>query len=139
MTDEFRNDHDGLTQLGAQTREPSTKLEAFPAPPNLTHVTMRTEEWTSLCPVTGQPDFCHLTVEYEPYDRCLESKSFKLYVWSWRNRAAFVERIAEEVAGDIFDALDPHRVTVTVVQAIRGGVGITAEATRLRVALPDPD
>jgi 7-cyano-7-deazaguanine reductase len=124
-------DDNGLTILGKTVREPVRKLETFPAPKYVTEVTMETNEWTSMCPVTGQPDFCSLKIIYLPRECCLESKALKLYVWSFRDAAMFVETIADTVAADLVKALEPRRVRVEVRQAVRGGIGIVAVAERL--------
>lgn len=118
----------GLTLLGATVRRPTRKLETFPAPKRTTRVTFDAPEWTSLCPVTGQPDFCHVTVSYMPDKLCLESKAFKLYVQSFRSARMFAETIADRLHRDLERALAPLDLTVTVEQKPRGGIGIVAEA-----------
>ena len=102
-------------------------LETFDAPPNCTRVRFTSDELTSLCPLTGQPDFNTIEIDYEPAKRCIESKSLKLYLWSFRDKAAFVEQLASEIAEEVRQAVSPTRVRVTITQHVRGG--IVTEAT----------
>ena len=80
--------------------------------------------------MTGHPDFNTLTSEYEPDELALESKSVKLYVETFRNVAAFCESLAEQIANDVFAAIEPHWVEVKVEQQIRGGLQLTAISRR---------
>jgi 7-cyano-7-deazaguanine reductase len=105
------------------------KAEAFPAP-SVQLVTMTGTEFTSLCPKTGQPDFGTVIIEYQPRDRCIESKSLKYYLWSYRNEGAFCESLAAQIADDVVYAIEPRAVTVRVTQNVRGGISIVAEASR---------
>ncbi len=114
--------------LGKSTRTPSRELETFPAPDSVTKVVLESDEVTSLCPVTGQPDWDMVSIEYEPRDLCIESKSLKLYLWSFREEGVFCETFAARIAKDIFDAIKPKSVIVTVTQKPRGGITISAEA-----------
>jgi 7-cyano-7-deazaguanine reductase len=118
-----------LTMLGRKA-EPSKKLEAFPnrAPGRYYLVTLDTEEFTCLCPVTGQPDFARITVSYVPDEKIVESKSYKLYLWSYRNEGAFHEHVVNLILDDLVKALDPHWIRVTGVFNIRGGIAITVES-----------
>ena len=115
--------------LGKEVRAPVRHLETFPAPAGVGRVTLGSDEVTSLCPVTGQPDFATVTIEYAPDGLCLESKSLKLYLWSFREEGLFCEAMAARVAGDVAAACRPKWVTVTVVQKPRGGITITARAS----------
>lgn len=119
-----------LTILGTRTSSPTRQLESFPAPQGISGVKFHTDEFTSLCPVTGQPDFCSVTIEYIPGALCLESKSLKLYLWSFRERGAFTEAIACEIADDIVAAISPQSLTVTVFQQPRGGISLEAKSSR---------
>jgi 7-cyano-7-deazaguanine reductase len=105
------------------------KAEAFPAP-SVQLVTMTATEFTSLCPKTGQPDFGTVIIEYQPRERCIESKSLKYYLWSYRNEGAFCESLAAQIADDVVYAIEPRAVTVRVTQNVRGGISIVAEASR---------
>ena len=129
MTDSqpvFEPQHDGLDLLRSQVREPVEHVETFPAPADLTVVRFSTEEVTSLCPVTGQPDFSGVDLEYGPNGRCIESKSLKLYLWKFRDRQVFAEALAAEIAHEVQDRAEPHWVRVTVRQGARGGISLTA-------------
>jgi 7-cyano-7-deazaguanine reductase len=120
-------DDTGLTVLGHAVRGPVDQLETFPAPASCTRVRFTSDELTSLCPVTGQPDFSTIEIDYEPNLRCVESKSLKLYLWSFRERAAFCEQLAADIAAEVRRAAEPQRVRVTITQQTRGG--IVTEAT----------
>ncbi|NLM46912.1 MAG: NADPH-dependent 7-cyano-7-deazaguanine reductase QueF [Firmicutes bacterium] len=114
--------------LGKVVREPVRKLDVFPKPEGVTHVVMESDEVTSLCPVTGQPDWETVTIEYVPDKLCIESKSLKLYFWSFRQEGLFCEALAAKIANDVGEACKPHSCTVTVRQKPRGGITITATA-----------
>jgi 7-cyano-7-deazaguanine reductase len=116
-----------LTILGGQVRHPVEHLECFDAPPSCTRVRFTTDEVTSMCPITGQPDFSSVEIDYEPAARCVESKSLKLYLWSFRDRPVFAEALAAEIAAEVQRAAAPRRVRVVVTQHVRGG--IVTEAT----------
>lgn len=105
------------------------KASAFPAPA-VDLVTLTGTEFTSVCPKTGQPDFGTVTIEYEPRERCIESRALKYYLWSFREAPAFVEVLAARIADDVVYAVAPRRVTVRVTQNVRGGIAIVAAATR---------
>jgi 7-cyano-7-deazaguanine reductase len=105
------------------------KASAFDAP-DVQSITMEATEFTALCPRTGQPDFGTVTIEYIPADFCIESKSLKYYLWSYRNEGVFCEGIAAQIADDVMYAIRPKAVEVEVTQNIRGGIGIVARAVR---------
>ncbi len=133
MTDNgVASGHEGLTVLGGTVRHPIDHLECFPAPAHVNEVRFSTDEVVSVCPVTGQPDLSSVVVEYWPDERCVESKSLKLYLWSFRDRPVFCEALAAEIAGEFVRAADPHEVTVTVTQRPRGGITTQATAVRSR-------
>jgi 7-cyano-7-deazaguanine reductase len=119
-----------LTVLGATVRHPIDHVECFPAPQHVTSVRFRTDEVQSMCPVTGQPDLSSLVIEYRPHEHCVESKSLKLYLWSFRDRRVFCEALAAEIAGEIMRAAAPHEVRVVVTQQARGGIVTEAVAER---------
>ena len=112
----------------AAAREVLAK-EAFPAP-DVQVVTMEATEFTSICPRSGQPDFGEVSIEYVPDERCLESKALKLYLWAYRNEAAFCETLAAQIADDIVQAIAPKAVRVEVHQSIRGGIRVVSVAGR---------
>lgn len=99
-------------------------LEWFPNPQLETEYMVEIEapEVTCLCPKTGQPDFATIEIVYSPYQRCLESKSLKLYLFSYRNEGIFHEAMTNKVAKDLFDLLDPHWIEVTGKFNPRGGI-----------------
>ncbi len=125
-----RSEDDGLTVLGQTVRHPIDRLECFDAPEHVSVVRFTTHEVMSMCPVTGQPDLSSLVIEYRPDARCIESKSLKLYLWSFRDRKVFCEALAAEIAEEVVRAADPHEVSVTLTQQPRGGIVIEATATR---------
>ena len=102
-------DLEGLTLLGKDAK-PSKELETFPNhhPDRRYIVRLESDEFTCLCPATGQPDFANFTVEYIPNKKILESKSFKLYLWSYRNEGVFHEHVTNTIFDDLVAALDPH-------------------------------
>jgi 7-cyano-7-deazaguanine reductase len=112
----------GLTLLGSQVRGPVEHVESFPAPPHCTKVRFTTDEVASLCPVTGQPDLSSIMIEYVPRERCIESKSLKLYLWSFRDRKVFAEALAVEIATEVRRAVQPASVRVVLTQHARGGI-----------------
>jgi len=104
-------------------------LETFPNPSSRDYeVTFSTKEFTSHCPVTGQPDFAEVTIRYTPARRCLESKALKQYLGSYRNQAVFAEAITNRILDDIVGAIAPKRAVVTGDFAARGGIAIRVEA-----------
>ena len=122
----------GLTKLGSTTKYNYNTplrsiLEAFPNPnPERDYlITFEHPEFTSLCPITGQPDFGTIRVRYVPDEKCVESKSFKLYMGSYRNHGAFMESLTNMIAGDLIAVLAPRRMTVEGIFNVRGGTGIS--------------
>ena len=118
-----------LTILGGSVRHPVERLECFDAPASCTRVRFTCDEVTSMCPVTGQPDFSTVVIDYEPDGRCVESKSLKLYLWSFRDKGVFAEALAAEIAAEVQRAASPRRVEVVVTQHKRGGIVTEATAT----------
>ena len=133
------SDLKGLTLLGRKVgsnAKPGRKLEAFPNhnPERYYKVTLETSEFTCLCPATGQPDFASIRVDYVPDKKVVESKSFKLYLWSYRDEGAFHEHVVNTILDDLIKVLKPHYIKVTGAFNIRGGIGITVEAEHLKTA-----
>jgi len=124
-----KSDLKDLTLLGRRTK-PGKRLETFPNhhPERDYVVTLRTEEFTSVCPATGQPDFAKLTIQYIPDQKILESKSLKLYLWSFRNRGVFHEHVTNRILDDLVKSLAPRWCKVTGEFSVRGGIAITVEA-----------
>jgi 7-cyano-7-deazaguanine reductase len=117
-----------LTVLGHTVRTPIEHVEVFPAPAHVTTVRFTTDEVSSMCPVTNQPDLSHVVIEYAPTQWCVESKSLKLYLWGFRDRAVFAEALAAEIAGEVMATAAPQWVTVTLTQRPRGGIEVQAVA-----------
>jgi 7-cyano-7-deazaguanine reductase len=117
-----------LTALGATVRTPLEHVEVFSAPDHVTTVRFTTDELTSVCPVTQQPDLSRVVIEYQPDAQCIESKSLKLYLWGFRDRAVFAERLAAEIASEVMHSAQPHSVLVTLTQRPRGGIEVEAVA-----------
>ena len=115
-------------KLGKAMNAPSKEMETFPAPSNVTVVKFTSDELTSFCPVTEQPDFNTVEIEYHPDQLCVESKSLKLYLWTFRDERIFGEGLADQIAQDIYNKLQPHYCKVTLIQSIRGGLQMTAVA-----------
>lgn len=122
-----------LKTLG-KTGSKFTGLETFPTPPGVTVVTCRSDEVSAMCPVTGQPDWYVVEIVYAPRAVCVESKTLKLYLQSFRNDGHFCEKFASIICERIKKDLNPASVTVTITQKPRGGIAIIAHAT-----LPRPD
>jgi 7-cyano-7-deazaguanine reductase len=121
-----------LTVLGSTVRHAIEHVEVFPAPDNVTSVTFTNDELASMCPVTQQPDLATLVIEYVPREWCVESKSLKLYLWQFRDRAAFAEALAAEIAGEIMLTAEPEQVKVTLTQRPRGGIEVEVVAELVR-------
>ena len=102
-------------------------LETFPNP-GVSQVEMTSDELSAICPVTGQPDLYVSTIEYWPQGLCIESKSLKLYLSTYRNEGHFCEALAVKIRDDVADVLElPHeKVRVVLRQKARGGITITA-------------
>lgn len=124
-----------LTQLGRKVALPKSpdaaRIETFPNRYPDRDYTIRFDcpEFTSLCPITGQPDFARIAIEYVPDQRCIESKSLKLYLGSFRNEGSFAEAITNRIRDDLAAACKPRRLTVTADFTPRGGIGIRVIAT----------
>ena len=106
---------------------PSKILEAFPNPrPERDYeIAMECPEFTCVCPRTGQPDFATIRIRYVPAQLCLELKSLKLYLWSYRNEGAFHEAVTNRILDDLVEALQPKSMTVVGDFNVRGGIHTT--------------
>jgi len=109
---------------------PTQDLETFPNPqPERDYtIRIRVPEFTCLCPKTGQPDFAELTLEYVPDARCVELKSLKLYVWSYRDEGAFHEAVTNRILEDLVAATAPRFMRLTAEFNVRGGIYTTVVA-----------
>ena len=104
--------------------KPSKSLESFPNPsPGRDYlIRMQIPEFTCLCPKTGQPDFATLFLDYVPDRKCVELKSLKLYVWSFRNEGAFHEAVTNRIADDLVRLLSPRALRLAARFFVRGGI-----------------
>jgi 7-cyano-7-deazaguanine reductase len=109
---------------------PSKTLETFPnpAPERDYRIHMEIPEFTCVCPMTGQPDFATLTLDYIADKRCVELKSLKLYVWSYRNEGAFHEAVTNRILGDLVRATQPRYMKLEARFNVRGGIQTTIVA-----------
>ncbi len=107
--------------------QPSTELETFPnpAPERDYTIRMNIPEFSCLCPKTGQPDFATLKLEYVPDQRCVELKSLKLYIWSFRDHGAFHEAVSNEILGKLVAATAPRFMRLSAKFNVRGGIYTT--------------
>ena len=129
-----KDDVSSLTHLGrAEKTYPERVdpglIETFPNrfPGREYQVGFETEEFTSLCPMTGQPDFGTITITYVPGERCIESKSLKLYLFSFRSEPSFMETLTNRILDDLVAACKPRRMMVTGNFRPRGGIAIVVE------------
>jgi 7-cyano-7-deazaguanine reductase len=115
--------------LGRAGSDAYVGLESFPNP-GVTAVRMTSDELVAVCPITAQPDFYTAEIEYRPGPLCLESKSLKLYLATYRNEGVFCEALAVKIRDDVAAALElpPADVAVTLTQKARGGITIAATA-----------
>ena len=122
--------------------QPTTQLDTFPNPkPEIDYtIRMTLPEFTCLCPKTGQPDFATLDLEHVPDQRCVELKSLKLYIWSFRDRGAFHEAVTNEIADALAAVTAPRYMKLSARFNVRGGVYTTVVATRRQPGwVPQPD
>lgn len=124
------SNHDELTLLGAKADIPTTYdpsvLETFTnAHPDRDYlVTLRCPEFTTLCPITGQPDFATLLINYIPHERMVESKSLKLYLFGFRNHGDFHEDVTNIIMNDLIELMGPKYIEVKGLFTPRGGIAI---------------
>ena len=118
------------------TTRPSKQLDTFPNPRKGRdyHIAFECPEFTCLCPITGQPDFATIFIDYVPEALCVELKSLKLYLWSYRDEGAFHEDVTNRVLNDLVACLQPVRMTVVSRWNIRGGI-----ETTVRTSYPGSD
>jgi len=104
--------------------KPSTALETFanPYPSRDYTIQMECPEFTAVCPKTGQPDFGNIRIQYVPDERCIELKSLKLYLWSFRDQGIFHEAVTNSILEDLVAACAPRHMTVTGDFNVRGGI-----------------
>ncbi|HWN65669.1 MAG TPA: preQ(1) synthase [Candidatus Binatus sp.] len=120
-----------LTLLGRSKAKPpaspaEARLETFPNPAKRNYrVRFETDDFTSICPVTGQPDFARIDIDYVPDRLCVESKSLKFYLASYRNERAFNEAVTNRILDDFVKACAPREASVTAQFSARGGIALT--------------
>jgi len=104
--------------------QPAKTLETFPSPTPARDflIHMEVPEFTCLCPMTGQPDFASIIIDYIPDAMCVELKSLKLYMWSYRNEGAFHEAVTNRILDDIVRATGPRFIRITAKWYVRGGI-----------------
>jgi 7-cyano-7-deazaguanine reductase len=131
----MKSDTSALTMLGhSESRLPTTPdqatLETFENrhPQRDYWINLDTQEFSSLCPVTGQPDMARIQVRYVPDQRCVETKSYKFYLASFRNQPAFNEDIVNRILTDLVAVLGPRRIAVRGTFSPRGGVQLSCQA-----------
>ena len=114
---------------------PTKDLETFenPAPVRDYEIAFDCPEFTCLCPLTGQPDFAHFKIRYVPDKKCVELKSLKLYLWSYRNEGAFHEAVTNRILEDLVKACKPRHLVVEGDWFVRGGI-----TTKVTVAYDQP-
>ena len=124
-----------LTLLGhSEAKIPSSpaqaRLETFPnpAPQRDYRIHFETDDFTSVCPVTGQPDFARIDIDYVADHLCVESKSLKFYLASYRNERAFNEAVTNRILDDFVRACAPREAIVTAQFSARGGIALTVRA-----------
>ena len=110
--------------------QPSKNLETFENPnQNLDYtIRIRVPEFTCLCPKTGQPDFATIHIEYVPDKACVELKSLKMYMWSYRDEGAFHEAVTNQMLADLSSACEPRFMRITAEFYVRGGIYTTVIA-----------
>ncbi len=111
--------------------KPARELQTFsnPNPERDYVISMDCPEFTCLCPMTGQPDFATFIIEYVPDKLCIELKSLKLYLWSYRNEGAFHEAVTNKILSDLVAACNPRWMEVKGMFNVRGGIATTVTAT----------
>src|ERR1700751_5763557 len=123
-----------LTLLGHEAHLPASPAEAHletfpnPAPRRNYWIHFETDDFTSVCPVTGQPDFARIDIDYVPDRLCVESKSLKFYLASYRNERAFNEAVTNRILDDFVKACAPREAIVTAQFSARGGIALTVRA-----------
>ena len=119
-----------FTHLGVPSNQPTDTLDLIDWKGGPIVVRLECAEFTSLCPVTGQPDFATLTIEYIPDHYLAETKSVKLYLWRYRDQAVFNEVLIDQMAQNLFEQLKPRALEVTGRFHPRGGIAVVATAHR---------
>ena len=113
---------------------PSKQLDtiANPHPYRDYEIEFTCPEFTCVCPMTGQPDFATFTIKYVPDERCVELKSFKLYLWSFRDEGHFHEDVTNIILNDLVEAIAPRRIEIVGEFNVRGGIRTVVRATHVK-------
>jgi 7-cyano-7-deazaguanine reductase len=113
------------------TTQPTKQLEWFsnPRPERDYEIRFECPEFTCLCPKTGQPDFATIRIRYTPNERCVELKSLKLYLWSYRDQGAFHEAVTNKILDDLVALLSPRKLVVEGDFMVRGGIHTVVEVS----------
>ncbi len=119
-----------LKHLGKASNQPIDRVDLIPWDGGRVTVRLDCAEFTSLCPVTGHPDFATLEIAYIPDGHLVETKSLKLYLWRYRDRPSFNEHLVAEIANDLHSQLAPRWLKVTGRFHSRGGIAVTVDAER---------
>ncbi len=127
--------------IRAMPTQPSKELETFdnPMPERDYTIHIEVPEFTCLCPKTGQPDFATLYIDYVPDRKCVELKSLKLYVWSYRDEGAFHEKVTNTILDDLVAATEPRFMRLTAKFNVRGGIWTTVVAEHRRPDWQPPE
>jgi 7-cyano-7-deazaguanine reductase len=115
---------------------PTKELSTFPNPnPERDYeIAFEAPEFTCLCPMTGQPDFATIRIRYTPDQKCVELKSLKLYLWSYRDEGTFHEAVTNRIANDLISAIDPRFIEVEGDFYVRGGISTKVKVTHRKSA-----
>lgn len=119
-----------LKHLGKQSTQPIDQVDLIDWTGGPIHVRLECSEFSSLCPVTQQPDYGRVTIEYAPAAHLAETKSLKLFLWSFRDRKGFNEALVDEIAETLFKQVQPKWMRVTGTFNPRGGIQVSATAER---------
>ena len=116
--------------------KPTKKLKSFPNPnpERDDEIAFEAPEFTCLCPMTGQPDFATIRIRYTPDQKCVELKSLKLYLWSFRDEGTFHEAVTNRIANDLIAAIDPRFLEVEGDFYVRGGISTKVKVVHHRSA-----
>jgi 7-cyano-7-deazaguanine reductase len=117
-----------MKYLGKQVRKPSRELDIIPWKGGPIKVVIDCSEFTSHCPVTGQPDFAKLKITYLPNKGIIETKSMKIYLWTFRDEENFNETLVDFICRDLFAKVKPHAMKVEGFFNARGGISLTITA-----------
>ena len=120
---------------------PSKQLDTFDnARPDRDYtIHIETSEFTCLCPMTGQPDFATIKIDYVPDLKCVELKSYKLYIWTYRDQGAFHEVVTNQILYDLVSAIDPKFMRITGIFNVRGGVYTNVVAEHRKAGWVSPE